>query len=248
MELALTNRWNIKIFSDRKDGKKNQKRGMAMKVYEFGEKMNPVIMLLPGTCCGWETFAGVVPGLQEHFRVACVSYDGFDETEDSVFVSMEEEAEKIEEYIKKEYGGTIRTVYGCSLGGTLVGMLAARDNVKISYGIIGSSDFDTAGKTVAKLETKLMLKMLWPMIQTGRMSGIFQKIADKKTAQAEGRERQYREKMMEMFGSGKARPYIKKESIANQFYTDLITVLPDKIDNPHMSCMPFMQRKWERSI
>ncbi len=38
-------------------------------------------MLLPGTCCHWISFEGVIPKLSENFYVLCVSYDGFDETE-----------------------------------------------------------------------------------------------------------------------------------------------------------------------
>ena len=67
-----------------------------MKVYEFGNKYNPVIMLFPGTCCQWSSFREVIPPLTDNFYVCCVSYDGFDKTEDTVFPTMIEETEKIE--------------------------------------------------------------------------------------------------------------------------------------------------------
>lgn len=74
-----------------------------MKVYCFGEKEKPVIFLFPGTCCHWKgNFGKVIEPLEEYFRVACVSYDGFDETEQTEFPTMTEETEKIEQYIKKE--------------------------------------------------------------------------------------------------------------------------------------------------
>lgn len=57
-----------------------------MRVYEFGNKNNPVILLLPGTFCYWKcNFGHVIDELQKDFYVACVSYDGFDETEQSDF-------------------------------------------------------------------------------------------------------------------------------------------------------------------
>ena len=57
-----------------------------MKFYEFGDLNKPVIILLPGTCCHWKaTFEKVIPFLAQDFRVVCVSYDGFDEIEKSVF-------------------------------------------------------------------------------------------------------------------------------------------------------------------
>ena len=70
-----------------------------MKVYCFGEKEKPVIFLFPGTCCHWKgNFGKVIEPLEEYFRVACVSYDGFDETEQTEFPTMTEETEKIEQY------------------------------------------------------------------------------------------------------------------------------------------------------
>ena len=74
-----------------------------MKVYEFGEQGKPVLMLLPGTGCYWRSnFGKVIEPLAETFRVACVSYDGFDETEQTQFPTMIEETAKIEAYIKTE--------------------------------------------------------------------------------------------------------------------------------------------------
>lgn len=68
-----------------------------MRFYTFGEKSAPVILLLSGTCCRWKlNFGEVIPLLEQHFHVVCVSYDGFDETEDTVFPDMLTETEKIE--------------------------------------------------------------------------------------------------------------------------------------------------------
>ena len=67
-----------------------------MKVYEFGEQGKPVLMLLPGTGCYWRSnFGKVIEPLAETFRVACVSYDGFDETEQTQFPTMIEETANI---------------------------------------------------------------------------------------------------------------------------------------------------------
>lgn len=59
-----------------------------------------------------------------------------------------------------------------SLGGTLAAMLAEPGNVRIRHAVIGSSDFDTCGEILARLETKLMVKMIYPLLATGRMHGI----------------------------------------------------------------------------
>ena len=57
-----------------------------MKIYHFGAEDAPVLLLLPGTCCHWKSnFGAVIPLLADSFRVLCVSYDGFDETEQTEF-------------------------------------------------------------------------------------------------------------------------------------------------------------------
>ena len=88
-----------------------------MKVYEFGADTAPVILLLPGTCCHWKSnFGQVIPLLQRDFRVLCVSYDGFDETESIEFPTMLAETEKIEAYILKNCG---RRRFVCNLAASL---------------------------------------------------------------------------------------------------------------------------------
>ena len=77
-----------------------------MKVYSFGAENAPVILLLPGTCCHWKgNFGRVIPLLSDRYRVLCVSYDSFDETEHTEFPTMLEETEKIESYIQEHCGG-----------------------------------------------------------------------------------------------------------------------------------------------
>ena len=210
-----------------------------MKVYEFGDSKKPAIMLLPGTCCSWKSFDGVRDRLSQNMHVLCVSYDGFDESENTTFISMEDEVKKIEDYIKEKCHGEICAVYGCSLGGTFVAMLASRQNIKMHYGIVGSSDFDTTGKLLGKLEGKLVVKTMYPLIHTGTMQGFMKKRFDKRMQNSDA----YMQKMMEMFGVNNMRPFISKESIYNQFYTDLITVLPYQIDNPNTEIHVFYAKK-----
>ena len=199
-----------------------------MKVYVFGKPDAPAILLLPGTCCHWKgNFGGVIPLLAEDFRVLCVSYDGFDETERTEFPTMLEETEKIEAYIRENCGGHIRAAYGCSLGGSFVGLLAARQKVRLDYGILGSSDLDQASPFAAGLQTRLLVPLIYPLIRDGRFKlGFLQKRLEKRRAEMG----EYVEAFMKMFGG--ARPYVTKRSCQNQFYSDLITPLPDHIDTP----------------
>ena len=199
-----------------------------MKVYAFGSEDAPVILLLPGTCCHWKgNFEQVIPLLADTYRVLCVSYDGFDETENTQFPTMLEETEKIEAYLKTHCGGQIRAAYGCSLGGSFVGLLAARQNIHMDYGILGSSDLDQASPFAAKLQTNLLLPLIYPLIRDGKFKARFLQKRMEKRAQEMG---EYMNAFMRMFGG--ARPYVTQQSCKNQFYSDLVTPLPDKLEVP----------------
>ncbi|MCH5349052.1 MAG: alpha/beta hydrolase [Oscillospiraceae bacterium] len=198
-----------------------------MKIYIFGDKFAPVIMLFPGTCCHWKAnFGGIIPLLEKYFHVVCVSYDGFDETEDSIFPDMLTETERIESYITEHFSGKICAAYGCSLGGSFVGLLVQRRKVHIDHAIIGSSDLDQSGGIGAKIQATIISKMLYGMFQKGKSPGFMQKWLESKPIE----EREYYEKMLDMFGINSTRmSFVKKESIKNQFYSDLVTPIENDI-------------------
>ena len=142
----------------------------AMKIYSFGEETKPAILLLPGTCCHWKrNFGHVIPLLQEHLYVLCASYDGFDETEDSTFPNMLIETAKLESYIQKNLGGQLFAAYGCSLGGSFVGLMVQRKKIHIRHGILGSSDLDQGSSFGTWAMAKAMTPLLGKMLRSGKL-------------------------------------------------------------------------------
>ena len=92
---------------------------------------------------------------------------------------------------------------------------------------LGSSDLDQSPVAAAKLQTALLLPLLYPFIRDGKFkSRILQKKLQKRMGQTEA----YVQAFMDMLGGG--RPYVTMESCKNQFYSDLITPLPDQINVP----------------
>lgn len=201
-----------------------------MKFYQFGDLSRPAIILLPGTCCHWKAnFGEVIPLLTEAFHVVCVSYDGFDETEETIFSDMLTQTEKIEKYIKDHFGGKVHAAYGCSLGGSFVGLLVQRKNIHIRHAILGSSDLDQDDGFSAKFKAWLIGRVLSCMFQKGRMPGFMQRRLNKMPAAEKG----YYKKMLDMFGMGNTRmSFVKWESIRNQFYSDLVTPIENEISVP----------------
>ena len=204
-----------------------------MKVYPFGDSSKPSIMLFPGTCCYWKTnFGHVLDGLQQHFYTLVVSYSGFDDTENSTFISELDEVEKVEAYIKTQLGGKLFAAYGCSLGGSFVSLLVSRRNVHIDHAIIGSSDMDQAPKWLAELETALMMPLFYPLL-TGNGGGLLKKVFERKMNSGND-STEYMQRFMELMGSGSGIDFsfISKESMRNQFCTDLYTKVGEHIQAP----------------
>ena len=168
-----------------------------MKFYEFGDAGKPAILLLPGTCCHWKAnFEEVIPFLEQDFHVICVSYDGFDETEDTIFPDMLTETEKMESFVREKLGGKIYAVYGCSLGGSFAGLLVQRKNLQISHAILGSSDLDQETGLSAKLKAWLISKIFAGMFRRGRLPKFMQKKLDQMSAG----EKSYSDKLLDVFG------------------------------------------------
>jgi len=189
-----------------------------------GKENEKIVMLLPGTCCTAKfNFEKVVPLLAEKYKVICVDYDGFDGNEGD-FTTMTDICRKIESYIIKRCGGEVFAAYGSSLGGSFVGLLVQRSNVHIRHAFIGSSDFDQSGKLSAKLQTAIVGKVFYGMVQKGTMP----KWAENMTRRKMGDEatEKYLQMTNGMFRSAQA---VSKTSMKNQFYSDLITPLAEPI-------------------
>ncbi len=110
-----------------------------MQFEEMGNLSGKTLMLLPGTCCDWQTnFERVIPVLSEKYHLICVNYDGFDGS-DEIFPDMMTVTEKIEHYIKENHAGRLDGAIGSSLGSSFVGQLVQRKNVHIDHAIFGLS-------------------------------------------------------------------------------------------------------------
>lgn len=90
----------------------------------------------------------------------------------------------------------------------------------------------------AKLQTSRLLPLIYPVIRDGQFKS---RLLQKKLAQRRAEMGPYVEAFFRMMGG--ARPYITQQSCKNQFYSDLVTPLPDHIDVPGMEIHIFYALK-----
>lgn len=190
-----------------------------MQFVEIGNENGKTLMLLPGTCCDYQTnFANVLGRLADKYHLICVNYDGFDGS-DAIFPDMITVTEKIERYIKDNHNGSLDGALGSSLGSSFVGQLIQRRNVHLDHGIFGSPDLDQSGRLSAKLQAKLVVPLLTSFTGSEKKrEKTRQKLKDffLMSDEAAGR-------FMECFAK------FDPESIKNEYYTDLLTWLDEDI-------------------
>ncbi len=86
-----------------------------MKFNIFGNKQNPVIVMLAGSFCPAESMENVYSQLKDRFFVIAPTYNGcYEEIKD--FTSRSGEAKEISDYLKRESVSEIAMIYGQSMG------------------------------------------------------------------------------------------------------------------------------------
>ena len=197
-----------------------------MRVLEYGKEHEKTLLFLPCTAEPEWMFAYSVGLLSQDYHVMQIVYDGHGETGED-FISVETTVDEVTDWLQQHGITNLEAAYGCSLGGSFVGLLAARQNIHMDYGILGSSDLDQASPLAASLQTDFLLPLIYPVVRDGKIKAKFLQKRLDKCAKESG---DYVKAFLKMFGD--ARPYVTMQSCKNQFYSDLITPLPDKIHVP----------------
>ncbi|MHB8130648.1 MAG: alpha/beta fold hydrolase [Mobilitalea sp.] len=183
-----------------------------MRFYEFGEDNEKTLLLVHGMATTWKmSFSSLIQEASKYYHLIVVALDGHNEEEKTEFISLEEEAKKIEEYLINKHCGKLHAGYGSSLGGTIVLQILANQKIEITKTILDSpyaSDYGFLSSLATKIMTTLSMKMISGESKImNKMMGI------------EGKE------------SSKALIYtdISKETLENCFYTSYNYKLPEGI-------------------
>lgn len=98
-------------------------------------------MLLHGNLMCWRQFEDVIPLLEEEFDVYAVSFDGFDGTGKTTYTTAQEQADKLEDYLLQNCGGTLDLLFAESLGCGPAVCLKASKSVQIQNLILSGPEY-----------------------------------------------------------------------------------------------------------
>ncbi|MDX8418136.1 alpha/beta fold hydrolase [Absicoccus intestinalis] len=100
-----------------------------MNIKKYNHKKKPVFMYIHGECLSPYSFSTQVKELKKDFEIVLPFLD-------DTFISIQQSAEEIIQYIDNEYNGHIEVLAGFSLGGQIVAEILSRKNNICEFAII----------------------------------------------------------------------------------------------------------------
>lgn len=102
-----------------------------MKFHTFGNKENRTVILIHGVLTPWQIWERQIDHWKDKFFIVVPALDGHIEEYASEYVSVDDEAEKIEKYIDEELNGTVYALCGLSMGGVIANRIFERNRTAI---------------------------------------------------------------------------------------------------------------------
>lgn len=106
---------------------------------KVGNQELPTIILLHGGGLSWWSLKPIIEQLKEKYCVITPVIDGHGEDGDETFISIENSADKVIDYIDKQYNGKIFAIGGLSIGAQIVTEVLSKRTDIAEYAIIESA-------------------------------------------------------------------------------------------------------------
>ena len=126
----------------------------------FGDKENKAVILIHGVLCPWQIWNDAIAEFKDRYYVIVPELDGHTQNEKSTFVSVDDEAAKITEYIRNELGGEVFLLAGLSMGGRIAATAAKSKDIKIANLVLDGAPLTNINgllKTVFKKNYKAII-------------------------------------------------------------------------------------------
>jgi pimeloyl-ACP methyl ester carboxylesterase len=106
---------------------------------EFGNSKNPTIILIHGGGLSWWMWKTQIEVLSKDYCVVTPILDGHGDDFKTDFVSIEESAEKVINYIKKNQNGKVFAIGGLSIGAQIVVEILSQESEITKFAVIESA-------------------------------------------------------------------------------------------------------------
>lgn len=94
-----------------------------MNFHSFGNENRPAILLIHGVLTPWQVWEEQIDHFKDNYHVIVPALDAHEEERASDFISIQDEAEKIENYVLDELGGSVFAICGISMGAVITNLI-----------------------------------------------------------------------------------------------------------------------------
>lgn len=132
-----------------------------MNFHTFGNLSDPKMLLIHGVLCPWQMWDKVIAHYQDRYYIIVPELDGHTQDSSSEFLSVEEEAVGIEDWLLSNGAEALDTVCGLSMGGRIAAMLWKNGRINIRQLVLDGAPLVSAGGFV----TKVMVSFYTDIVQ-----------------------------------------------------------------------------------
>ena len=110
-----------------------------MKILEFGDKSKRKIILVHGFQSPWQVWEKYIEHFKNDFHIIVPVMSGHNQEKVEEFVSFEDDAKQIEDFVISNYGKDVFAIFGMSMGGVLTATLWQNANLNFEKVIFDGS-------------------------------------------------------------------------------------------------------------
>lgn len=154
-----------------------------MKFKTLGNPANPAALLIHAMFVSETMFHSIASILQDNYYVILPTLDGHDLSEDSTFISAQDEACKIADYLQKEQQTNIEILLGTSLGGIIAFELFRQSKITIHHIFLDGAPFIRLSDFRINIMAKVFKKIAHSSARHPEKANILDKLYPQKAAE-----------------------------------------------------------------
>lgn len=131
-----------------------------MRIHEFGEKGNPVMVLVHGVLTPWQIWMPQVEAFREKYNVYVVALNAHTQEEASEFISLVAEAQEIVKNLTEQGVERIDVLCGLSLGGVISHEIWKNGRLPVRHLVMDGAPLVPFGKLLESIMTNNYLSII----------------------------------------------------------------------------------------
>lgn len=119
--------------------------------HKLGQEGKPLVVLIHGCFQPWQSMLPIAKHFEKDFCVLIPALNGHTVEEKTSFLSIEKEAEEIEEYVISNFGGEVFALCGLSMGGAIAYTILSNQRLNIKNTVLDGAPLVSSGKLLTKI-------------------------------------------------------------------------------------------------